>query len=111
MSLGVHSEDPGRSLGIPSGGPRSNVCSCWLCQYIDVCGSHDSWASKVCYLVTYLHVQSSGSTTFIQYVLIPEVVSMLISEDMNVTLEEAVRIWDESREFGLRAFPDELDEE
>ena len=49
--------------------------------------------------------------TFIQYVLIPEVVSMLISEDMNVTLEEAVQIWDESREFGLRAFPDELDEE
>ena len=23
MSLGVHSEGPGRSLGIPSGGPRS----------------------------------------------------------------------------------------
>ena len=62
MPLGVHSEGPGRSLGIPSGGPRSNVCSCWLCQYIDVCGSHDSWASKVCYLVVFLHVQSSGST-------------------------------------------------
>jgi len=49
--------------------------------------------------------------TFIQYVLIPEVVSILISEDMDVTLAEAVQIWDQSREFGLRAFPDELDEE
>jgi len=49
--------------------------------------------------------------TFIQYVLVPEVVCVLISDDMHVTLVEAVRIWNESREFGLRAFPDELDDE
>jgi hypothetical protein len=49
--------------------------------------------------------------TFIQYVLVPEAVGMLISEDMNVTLQEAVQIWNESRVFGLRAFPDELETE
>ena len=47
--------------------------------------------------------------TFVQYVLVPEVVCVLISEDMHVTLGEAVRIWKESREFGIRAFPDESD--
>ena len=49
--------------------------------------------------------------TFTQYVLVPEAVGVLISEDMNVTLEEAVQIWNESRGFGLRAFPDESDKE
>ena len=47
--------------------------------------------------------------TFIQYVLVPEVVSVLISEDMHITLGEAVQVWEESRTFGVRAFPDELD--
>lgn len=47
--------------------------------------------------------------TFTQYVLVPEVVGALISEDMCVTLGEADRIRKESREFGFRAFPDELD--
>ena len=46
---------------------------------------------------------------FVQYVLVPEVVCMLISDDNSVTLEKAIQIWKDSREFGARAFPDELD--
>ena len=47
--------------------------------------------------------------TFVQYVLVPEVVCILISDDNGVPLEKAVQIWKDSREFGARAFPDELD--
>ena len=37
------------------------------------------------------------------------VVYMLIHDDVHVTLEETVRIWNGSREFGLKAFPGVLD--
>jgi len=48
--------------------------------------------------------------TFIEFVLVPEVACLLISEDMSVHLEEAVGVWKASRDFGIQAFPDdELD--
>ena len=43
---------------------------------------------------------------FVEFVLIPEVVGVLISEDMNVSLEEAFVIRQESARFGNSAFPE-----
>jgi len=48
--------------------------------------------------------------TFVEFVLVPEVACLLISEDMSICLEEAVGVWKASRDFGIQAFPDdELD--
>lgn len=47
---------------------------------------------------------------FVEFVLVPEVACLLISEDMGVNSDEAVEIWKASRDFGIQAFPgDELD--
>ena len=43
---------------------------------------------------------------FIDFVLVPEVVGILISEDMSVSLEEAFIIQQKSTQFGISAFPD-----
>lgn len=43
---------------------------------------------------------------FIEFVLVPEVVGIIISEDMNVTLEEAFMIRQKSSKFGISVFPD-----
>ena len=48
--------------------------------------------------------------TFVEFVLVPEVACLLISEDMAICYEEAVGVWKASRDFGIQAFPDnELD--
>ena len=44
---------------------------------------------------------------FVESVLIPEVIGVLISEDMGVDLEEAFVIWEKSTRFGIAAFPEE----
>ena len=44
---------------------------------------------------------------FIEFVLIPEVIGVLISEDMGVSLEEAFVIREKSTRFGIAAFPEE----
>lgn len=51
----------------------------------------------------------SHRTTLIQDVFVSEVVYMPIHDDVRVNPSEAVRIRNESREFGLKAFPDVLD--
>lgn len=43
---------------------------------------------------------------FVGFVLIPEVVGILISEDMKVTLEEAFIIRQKSMQFGISFFPE-----
>jgi len=45
--------------------------------------------------------------TFIEFVLVPEVACILISEDIGICLGEAVEVWKTSRDFGIQAFPDD----
>lgn len=45
--------------------------------------------------------------TFTEFVLVPEVACMLVSKDMGVCLEEAMVIWEASRDFGIQAYPDD----
>jgi len=45
--------------------------------------------------------------TFVEFVLVPEVACLLISEDMGICYEEAVGVWKASRDFGIQAFPDD----
>ena len=43
---------------------------------------------------------------FVDFVLIPELVGILISEDMGVALDEAFVICEKSTQFGIYAFPE-----
>ena len=43
---------------------------------------------------------------FVNFVLIPELVGILISEDMDVTLNKAFVIRKKSNQFGIYAFPE-----